>query len=276
MPGLGAATEEGGVGFDYRLAMGVPDIWFKLTDLRDEDWSMNNLWHELTNRRADERTISYVESHDQALVGGKSFIFTLIDADMYWAMHLGSQSVRVDRGVALHKLARLTTLGLAAHGYLNFMGNEFGHPEWIDFPREGNGWSCDKARRQWSLRDDPTLRFKGLADFDQAMLGLISASWDHTSPKLVKADDGDKLLAWRRGELLFICNYHTTQSFEGYGLRVPQGEYELVLSSDDSAFGGFHRVQSPQRFTTDADGWIRLYLPNRTGLVLRAVSSTAA
>ncbi|MBL9144487.1 MAG: alpha amylase C-terminal domain-containing protein [Verrucomicrobiaceae bacterium] len=276
MPGLGAATEEGGVGFDYRLAMGVPDIWFKLTDLRDEDWSMNGLWHELTNRRGDERTISYVESHDQALVGGKSFIFTLIDADMYWAMHLGSQSLRVDRGVALHKLARLTTLGLAAHGYLNFMGNEFGHPEWIDFPREGNGWSCDKARRQWSLRDNPALRFKGLADFDQAMLGLVSARWDRTSPSLVKADDGDKLLAWLRGELLFVCNYHTTNSFEGYGLRVPEGEYELVLSTDDSAFGGFHRVQSPQRFATDADGWIRLYLPNRTGLVLRTVSSTAA
>ena len=271
MPGLGASPKEGGVGFDYRLAMGVPDIWFKLTDLRDEDWSMNGLWHELTNRRRDERTISYVESHDQALVGGKSFIFTLIDADMYWAMHLGSESLRVDRGVALHKLARLTTLGLAAHGYLNFMGNEFGHPEWIDFPREGNGWSCDKARRQWSLRDNPTLRFKGLADFDQAMLALIDGTWDHAVPSLVKADDGDKILAWQRSNLLFVCNYHPVTSFDGYGLRVPPGDYELVLSSDDTAFGGFNRVQSPQRFTAGTDGWLRLYLPNRTGLVLRAL-----
>jgi len=271
MPGLGAATEEGGVGFDYRLAMGVPDIWFKLTDLRDEDWSMNGLWHELTNRRSDERTISYVESHDQALVGGKSFIFTLIDADMYWAMHRGSQSLRVDRGVALHKLARLTTLGLAAHGYLNFMGNEFGHPEWIDFPREGNGWSCDKARRQWSLRDNPELRFKSLADFDQAMLALIDETWDDARPILVKADDGDKILAWTRSDLLFICNYHPTQSFDGYGLRVPGDEYQLLLCSDDQAFDGFNRVEPDKVFST-VDGWIRLYLPNRTALVLRRVS----
>jgi 1,4-alpha-glucan branching enzyme len=186
-------------------------------------------------------------------------------------MHRGSQSLRVDRGVALHKLARLTTLGLAAHGYLNFMGNEFGHPEWIDFPREGNGWSCDKARRQWSLRDNPELRFKSLADFDQAMLALIDETWDDARPILVKADDGDKILAWTRSDLLFICNYHPTQSFDGYGLRVPGDEYQLLLCSDDQAFDGFHRVEPAQVFST-VDGWIRLYLPNRTALVLRRVS----
>ncbi len=260
-------------GLDYRLAMGVPDIWFKLAaDTRDEDWSMNWLWHELTNRRRDERTVSYVESHDQALVGGKSFIFQLIDADMYWAMHAGSENLRVDRGVALHKMARLATLGMAAHGYLNFMGNEFGHPEWIDFPREGNNWSCAKARRQWSLRDDPSLRFKGLADFDQAMLGLVDAQWDRQTPWLVKADEGDKLLAWLRGDLLLVCNFHPSASFEGYGLRVPAGEYDLVLSSDDAAFGGFGRVVSPQHFIADGqggEGWIRLYLPSRSALVLK-------
>lgn len=272
MPGLGASPAEGGVGFDYRLAMGVPDIWFKLTDIRDEDWSMQWLWHELTNRRMDERTVSYVESHDQALVGGKSFIFQLIDADMYVAMHLGSESLRVDRGIALHKMARLATLGLAAHGYLNFMGNEFGHPEWIDFPREGNQWSCDKARRQWSLRDDPKLRFKGLADFDQAMLALIDARWDREVSKLVKADEGDKLLAWMRGELLFVFNFHPSTSFEGYGLRVPEGEYELLLSSDDAAFGGFDRVAQGYVFGSVSSSeahWLRLYLPSRAALVLR-------
>lgn len=272
MPGLGAVPEEGGVGFHYRLAMGVPDIWFKLTDIRDEDWSMNWLWHELTNRRMDERTLSYVESHDQALVGGKSFIFQLIDADMYWAMHLGSENLRVDRGIALHKMARLATLGLAAHGYLNFMGNEFGHPEWIDFPREGNDWSCDKARRQWSLRDNADLRFKGLGDFDEAMLGLIDSQWDREVPKLVKADEGDKLMAWLRGELLFVFNFHPSTSFEGYGLRVPEGTYDLLLTTDDKAFGGFDRVAPGQSFSTFgvADThWIRLYLPSRAAVVLR-------
>jgi 1,4-alpha-glucan branching enzyme len=271
MPGLGASPEEGGMGFDYRLSMGVPDTWFKLTDLRDEDWSMNWLWHELTNHRADERVISYVESHDQALVGGKSFIFTLIDADMYWAMHRGSESLRVDRGMALHKLARLATLGTAGHGYLNFMGNEFGHPEWIDFPREGNGWSCEKARRQWSLRDNESLRFGQLAEFDAAILGLITEEWDDLRPRLVKADDGDKLLAWQRGSLLWVLNFHPTTSFEGYGLRVPPGSYELILSTDDAEFGGFNRLVRPQRFEVDAEGWVRLYLPSRAGLVLKRV-----
>lgn len=275
MPGLGAAVEEGGAGFDYRLAMGVPDIWFKLTDIRDEDWSMHWLWHELTNRRMDERTVSYVESHDQALVGGKSFIFQLIDADMYWAMHRGSANLRVDRGIALHKMARLATLGLAAHGYLNFMGNEFGHPEWIDFPREGNNWSCDKARRLWSLRDNPDLRFKGLADFDEAMLKLIDSSWDREKPVLVKADEGDKLLAWLRGDFLFVFNFHPANSYEGYGLRVPDGEYELLLDSDEADFGGFGRIAVGQKFPSVKMGdasWARLYIPSRSALVLKKVA----
>jgi 1,4-alpha-glucan branching enzyme len=275
MPGLGASPKEGGLGFDYRLSMGVPDTWFKFTDIRDDDWSMGWLWHELTNHRADERVISYVESHDQALVGGKSFIFTLIDAEMYWGMHVGSQSLVVDRGIALHKLARLATLGTAGHGYLNFIGNEFGHPEWIDFPREGNGWSCDKARRQWNLRDDPKLRFHQLADFDQAMLSLIDANWDDDTPELLKADDGDKLLAWRRGNLVFVINFHPTQSFENYGLRAATGEYELVLSSDDQTFGGFGLVALPQRYVIEADGWLRLYIPSRVALVLRSQASKA-
>jgi 1,4-alpha-glucan branching enzyme len=271
MPGLGGSPKEGGIGFDYRLSMGVPDTWFKFTDIRDDDWNMGWLWHELTNHRADERVISYVESHDQALVGGKSFIFTLIDAEMYWHMHVGSQSIVVDRGIALHKLARLATLGTAGHGYLNFMGNEFGHPEWIDFPREGNGWSCDKARRRWSLRDDASLRFHHLADFDQAILGLIDKHWDDQVPFLFKADEGDKILAWARGALIYVINFHPTNSFEGYGLRVLPGKYELALSSDEARFGGFDRVTLPQTFTVGDDGWLKLYLPNRTGLVLKAM-----
>jgi 1,4-alpha-glucan branching enzyme len=273
MAGLAARREGGGVGFDYRLAMGVPDTWFKLTDLRDEDWSMNWLWHELTNRRADERVISYVESHDQALVGGKSFIFTLIDAEMYWHMHVGSQSMVVDRGMALHKLARLATLGAAAHGYMNFMGNEFGHPEWVDFPREGNGWSFDKARRQWQLRDNPELRFKHLADFDAAMLHLLPVGWDHTWAEAVKIDDGDQLMAWRRGDFLFLLSFHPSQSFEGYGLQLGIGSYELLLSTDHARFGGYDRVKHSGPVEADAEGWARFYVPSRVGLVYRRVGS---
>ncbi len=270
-PGLGAPLEDGGLGFDFRLSMGIPDCWFKLAkDIRDDDWSMNWLWHELTNHRAEEHAISYVESHDQALVGGKSFIFEMIDADMYDAMHADSKNLRVERGVALHKLARLATFASADGGWLNFMGNEFGHPEWIDFPREGNGWSCAKARRQWSLRDDPSLRFKALGDFDAALMHLPDGDWK-TPPELVKADDGDKVLAFRRGTWFIALNLHPARSYEGYGFDVPAGTWRLMLNSDEQRFGGWDRITGDHYATEPLAErhWLRLYLPARTGVVLR-------
>ena len=273
-PGLGAPVGDGGLGFDYRLAMGLPDCWFKLVkDTRDEDWSMGGLWHELTNHRGEEHAISYVESHDQAMVGGKSFIFEMIDADMYTSMHTGSNSLLVERGVALHKLARLATFAASDDGYLNFMGNEFGHPEWIDFPREGNAWSLAKARRQWSLRDDPSLRFKALGDFDAAMLALAGPDWTKERPSLLKADDGDKVLAFRRGRRVFIFNFHPDRSYTGYGLAVPAGSYRLALSTDEPRFGGWDRVSPALSYTADeGDGqfWLKTYLPARTGMVFEA------
>ncbi len=274
-PGLGAPVEEGGLGFDYRLAMGLPDCWFKLVkDIRDEDWSMAWLWHELTNHRAEERAISYVESHDQAMVGGKSFIFEMIDAEMYTSMHNGSHSMRVERGMALHKLARLATFGAADDGYLNFMGNEFGHPEWIDFPREGNAWSLAKARRQWSLRDDASLRFKSLGDFDAAMLALAGPGWTDERPSLLKADDGDKVLAFRRGRRVFVFNFHHGHSYTGYGIAVPSGTWRLALSTDEPRFGGWDRVSTAEPYQTlqsDGKSWLKSYLPARTALVFQLV-----
>ena len=282
MPGLGAEIEEGGCGFDYRLAMGVPDCWFKLAnDTPDEAWNLGRLYHELTNRRADERTISYVESHDQALVGGKTFIFTLIDAAMYDAMHVDQQNVVVDRGIALHKMARLATIASAGHGYLNFMGNEFGHPEWIDFPREGNNWSYRHARRQWSLRDAPDLKFRFLADFDRAMIRLVRrhALLDAgESPQYRHVDEADKLMAFERRDLLFCFNFHPDKSLVDHPLHVPPGaDYRLVLHTDAPEFGGFDRILPDQTYRPlpDETGAARilLYLPARTALVLQRLPS---
>ena len=264
--------------FDYRMAMGIPECWFRLVrDVRDEDWSVGFLWHELTNRRADEQTVSYVESHDQALVGGKSFIFQMLDKEMYGAMHKGSVNLTVDRGLALHKMARLATLGCCC-AYLNFMGNEFGHPEWIDFPREGNGNSYHHARRQWSLRDDPTLRFKGLADFDEAMLHLMTKErvLEDTIPCRIYASDEDKVLAFMRGEFLFVFNFHSEHSLADYPVIVPPGHYHHELDTDAEAFGGFARIQQRQEYpmTTvkhedEICFAIRLYLPARTAIIIR-------
>ena len=277
MPGLGAEQKDGGCGFDYRLAMGVPDCWFKLaSDTPDEEWNMHWLYHELTSHRADEQVISYVESHDQALVGGKTFIFELIDKEMYYSMHKDSQNLIVDRGLALHKMARLATLGAAAHGYLNFMGNEFGHPEWIDFPREGNNWSYQYARRQWNLRDDPTLKFHYLADFDKALVNLVC---NHdvigTAPATFRLiNEGDKIMAFERGNLLYCLNFHPNQSFPDYPVDATPGKYRLLLNTDAPEFGGHDLIQGEQVFQTQAfnDGendrsQINTYIPARTGLV---------
>lgn len=279
MPGLAAPVCDGGAGFDYRMAMGVPECWFKLIrDVRDEDWSIGYLWHELTNRRDDERTVNYAECHDQAIVGGKTVLFQMTDSAIYDGMHRGAENLVTERAVALHKMIRLATLGSAGHAYLNFMGNEFGHPEWIDFPREGNGFSYHYARRLWHLRDDAELNFSALGDFDEAMLAVFSASaaLDRTQPRRLVADDRDKLLVFGRGDLILCFNFHNEHSLREHAIIVPPGSYELMLSSDDVAFGGQGRIVAGQRYHAvgSARGseqvhTIRVYLPCRTAMVLR-------
>ena len=279
MPGLAATVEQGGCGFDFRFAMGVPDLWFKLCDTLDEYWNMDHLWYELNNRRQDEKSIAYVECHDQAMVGGQTLIFKLIGADMYYQMQLGSQSMMVDRGIALHKMARLLTIATAGHGYLNFMGNEFGHPEWIDFPRDGNGWSFAHAKRLWSLRDNPGLRYKGLAEFDHAMLTLIRNHPDFykMKPHLVRIDDQNKIICFMRNGLLFCFNFHPVKSQPEFELQFSEAvTFEPVFDSDNSFYGGFDRIGSDWTVTTETDDdfeekrySLKLYLPCRTAIVLR-------
>jgi 1,4-alpha-glucan branching enzyme len=279
MPGLAAPQAWGGTGFDYRLAMGVPDYWIKLTkDVPDERWHMGGLYHELTNRRGDEKTISYAESHDQALVGDKTLVFRMIDKEMYWHMGMTDRNLVVERGVALHKMIRLATLSTAGHGYLNFMGNEFGHPEWIDFPRAGNGWSYAHARRQWHLRDDPALRYALLAAFDKAMMALEE---EHRflgtpGPRLLLDHEERKLLIFERAGLLFLFNFHPLVSCPDLAFEVPAGRYRLALDSDAPEFGGHGRVAPGQVYAAEPyyTPWgkrlhrLRVYLPCRAAIVL--------
>jgi len=278
MPGIAAPLTDYGAGFDYRMAMGVPECWFRLVrDVRDEDWSIGYLWHELTNRRADEQTINYVESHDQALVGGKTLFFQLVDAAVYDAMSRSAQNLKADRGVALHKLARLATLATAGHGYLNFMGNEFGHPEWIDFPREGNAFSYHYARRQWALRDNQDLLYWCLGEFDEAIISLVKRyhALEGTMPRRLFVSDTNKILVFERGSLVFLFNFHSTLSVADYAVVVPPGSYHLVLDSDETRFGGHARIAPGQTFElltemrdTEMCHIIRVYLPCRTAMVL--------
>ena len=270
MPGLGSTVTAGGLGFDYRLAMGTPDYWIKLIkEVPDENWHVGNLYYELTNRRQDEKTISYAESHDQALVGDKTIIFRLIDADMYTSMSVFGTNLRVDRGIALHKMIRLITLATAGHGYLNFIGNEFGHPEWIDFPREGNQWSYHYARRQWNLRDDTNLRYRYLAEFDKAMMAICEKYRliETPGPHFLYEHLTDQVLGFERAGLVFLFNFNPEKSFTDYSIPCPSGKYTVALDSDSAEFGGFGRILPWQEYS-ETNNRISVYLPARTVLVL--------
>ena len=280
MPGLAARIDDGGYGFDYRMAMNIPDFWIKtIKEQSDENWKPSSIFWEVKKRRSDERTISYCESHDQALVGDKTIVFRLIDADMYWHFKKGDENGVAHRGIALHKMIRLVTAAAINGGYLNFMGNEFGHPEWIDFPREGNGWSHKYARRQWNLVDNKELDYHYLGDFDKQMLRVIKSEKDFikTPVQEIWHNDGDQVLAFMRGDLVFVFNFNPTTSFTDYGFLVPTGAYNVVLNSDASEFGGnnladdsvTHLTNYDPLYVAERKEWLKLYIPARSAVVLR-------
>jgi 1,4-alpha-glucan branching enzyme len=281
MPGLASTFKDGGIGFDYRMAMGIPDFWIKMIkENTDESWKPGHILWELTNRRADEKTINYTESHDQALVGDKTLIFRLIDADMYWHMSkLSASTFNVDRGIALHKMIRLMTATTINGGYLNFMGNEFGHPEWIDFPREGNGWSYKYARRQWNLFDNKDLKYRFLGDFDREMISLIRKQKKFQTSTIEKLwdNENDQVVVYRRDDLYFVFNFHPNKSYADYGFLTEKGSYKIILNTDSPSFGGFGIVEEKiQHFTIqdelykkDKKEWLKIYIPSRTAFVLR-------
>lgn len=273
MPGLCRKLDEGGIGFDYRLGMGIPDYWIKLLKhSKDEEWDIHEMWHVMSNRRLKEKTVAYSESHDQALVGDKTLAFWLMDKEMYWHMQVGDDNVIIERGIALLKIIRLFTCVLGGEAYLNFMGNEFGHPEWIDFPREGNGWSYKYARRQWSLADRDDLKYKYLANFDREMIGLVKQYQVLSAlpAQQVYMDPHNKVVVAERNNLVFVWNFHPGLSLFDYKIWVPNpGKYKIVLCSDDANFGGHNRIDTSIRHFTDIEGKLSLYCTNRTALVLR-------
>ena len=272
MAGLAAPFEAGGLGFEFRMAMGVADHWIKwLKEKTDDQWSMGEIWWELTNKREDEKTISYAECHDQALVGDKTLIFRLIDKEMYTSMNIDSKSLVVDRGIALHKMIRLVTIATAGDGYLTFMGNEFGHPEWIDCPRAGNGWSYKYARRQWSLCKPDYLRYKYLMNFDSDMIHLFrKENLLAYKPELIRADEEKKVLIFRRKNYIFALDFNPSESFTGYAVEAPEGDWELELDSDEKRYDGFSRLAEGEVHHSDTG--ITMYLPSRCALVFRRKS----
>ncbi|KAG8961275.1 alpha-1,4-glucan branching enzyme [Tulasnella sp. 419] len=282
MPLLCVPVNIGGVGFDYRLSMAIPDMWIKLLkEKKDDEWDLGNIVHTLTNRRWGEKSIAYAESHDQALVGDKTLAFWLMDKEMYTNMSdMSAMTPIIERGLGLHKIIRLLVHALGGEGYLNFEGNEFGHPEWLDFPREGNGNSFHYARRQWNVLDDELLRYKYLNNFDIAMNHLEQKyHWLEALPGYVSLKhEVDKLIVFERAGLLFVFNFHPTQSFADYRVGVEEaGEYHVALSSDEKRFGGFDRIALDTKFFTTDLPWngrknfVQVYIPTRCALVLAKV-----
>lgn len=276
MPGLCRPVREGGLGFDFRLAMGIPDFWIKLLKhTADEDWNIYEIWETLTNRRYGERTLAYAESHDQALVGDKTIAFWLMDKEMYTHMNKAYGSPIIDRGVALHKMIRLISMALGGEGWLNFMGNEFGHPEWVDFPREGNGWSYKYARRQWSLQEHPDLRYQFLYQFGAAMVKMAHEYHLVSSAPAQQLNmDGDnKTIIFERDNLIFAFNFSPTNSIPDYRFRIPEaGKYKIILNSDAAEFGGHNRIDDKMTYpsvTLFGEHFLSVYLPNRVALVLK-------
>jgi 1,4-alpha-glucan branching enzyme len=281
MVGLARPVDEGGLGFDYRLAMGVPDYWIKLLkEKKDEDWVLSDLYKTLMNRRRGELHVGYAESHDQALVGDKTIAFWLMDKEMYWNMDKSSQSLVIDRGIALHKMIRLITFSLSGEGYLTFIGNEFGHPEWVDFPREGNGYSYHYARRQWSVADNPDLRYGGLRAFDGAMQRLDEQYNLLNDPFIeqILIHEDSRQLAYRRGPLVFVFNFHPTESYTNLRIPVPDPKnYKVILDTDEARFGGFGRVAPGATYPKqdvpmyNRQQSVQIYLPNRSAQVLAPI-----
>ena len=275
MPGICAPVEDGGIGFDYRLGMGLPDFWIKvLKDQKEEDWNMHEFFFTMTNRLYNVKTIAYAESHDQALVGDKTLAFRLMDKEMYSSMSKFTPSIVVDRGIALHKMIRLFTICLGGNAWLNFMGNEFGHPEWIDFPRKDNDWSYKHARRQWSLVDDENLKFHFMSYFDREMLKFVKENDIMNSEPawLMNADEENKTIVFERNNLMFVFNWGT-KSISDYEINVKgTGDYEIVFSTDDKEFGGFENIDKNTVFPSEQRGnqvFMNIYNVSRTAVVYR-------
>lgn len=278
MPGIATPLSAGGYGFDFRLAMGVPDFWIKIIkEVKDENWHVGDMFYRLSDKRADEKIISYAECHDQALVGDQTLIFRLIGGNMYADMNLNSQNILVDRGIALHKMIRLITIGCSGNGYLNFMGNEFGHPEWIDFPRAGNNWSFFYARRQWDLVDNLSLRYSALNEFDKDMIKLVKKEkiFDY-KPEPIIQNIADQVLLFNRGKLFFLFNFSPLNSYKDYGIEMKKGSYKIVLNGDAQKYNGHSRPKDQMIYETvsvNKINYLSLYIPSQTCLVFKRTTA---
>ncbi|CED82984.1 1,4-alpha-glucan branching enzyme/starch branching enzyme II [Phaffia rhodozyma] len=249
-PTLALSTDIGGLGFDYRLTLGPAYHLFHLlkTEPDDANWSVRDIVASLGNRRLQlgEKTIAFVESHDQCIEGGKTMSQWLFDDEIYTQMSVfQTPTPKVERAMALHKMLRLMVFAFAGEGYMNFMGNEFGHPEWLVFPSVQNGFHTTHCRRQWDLADfSRDLRYRDLARFDREMLEAEErGQWGSAELGHVWTQDEDsRLVVFTRANHLFIFNWNTKLPAKDDNLPIPEpwaleGQYRIELSTTSGVAG---------------------------------------
>ncbi|KAF1493852.1 1,4-alpha-glucan-branching enzyme, partial [Eudyptula minor novaehollandiae] len=262
MPALCRPIAEGGGGFDYRLAMAIPDKWIQIIkELKDEDWNMGNIVYTLTNRRYEEKYIAYAESHDQALVGDKTLAFRLMDAEMYTNMSVLSPLTPViDRGIQLHKMIRLITHALGGESYLNFMGNlllyyVLNFNKHLDLLEQAQKRATKMIRGMEHLSScEERLRELRLFSLEKRRL------WGH----LIAASQYLKGAYKKEGGKLFsrACCDRT----RGNGFKLKEGrfrldirknslivifKYKILLDSDAAEYGGHQRLDHSAEYFSE-------------------------
>ncbi|KAH7682202.1 1,4-alpha-glucan branching enzyme protein [Dioscorea alata] len=241
-PGLCESTTQGGLGFDYYVNLSVTDLWlWLLQDVPDQAWSMSKIVNVLVNSQSsNRRMLVYCENHNQSISGGRSFAEILFGNNNQ--NFIGLEDFEF-RGSSLHKMIRLISFSIGGSAYLNFMGNEFGHPNRVEFPMESNNYSFAFANRKWDLLKDKGLHM-GLFNFDKEMM---------------KLDEKEQILSRNPSTV-----HHVDDS------------KMVILNTDDVSFGGRGVIQSDQNLkktcSKRTDGYrnsLELTLPSRSAQVYK-------
>ncbi|CAL5392773.1 unnamed protein product [Camellia sinensis] len=237
-PGLSEPTSLGGLGFDYFVNLSASEMWSSLLEnVPDSDWSMSKIVSTLVgNRHSADKMLLYAENHNQSISGGRSFAEILFGETME---HASDKRALLFRGCSLHKMIRLITFTIGGHAYLNFMGNEFGHPKRVEFPMESNNFSFSLANRRWDLLENGV--HSELLYFDKDMMNMDENEriLSRGLPNIHHVNDTTMVTSYSRGPLLFIFNFHPTTSYENYSVGVEEaGEYQVILNTDEKKYGG--------------------------------------
>ncbi|KAG8075748.1 hypothetical protein GUJ93_ZPchr0006g43795 [Zizania palustris] len=275
-PGLCEPTTQGGLGFDYWVNLSIPEMWlWHLENVPGQEWSMNKIMKVLISKNCN--MLSYVENHNQSISGRKSFAEIILHKEK-----CSNNSVSDDgifRACSLLKIIKLLTFSTSGGAYLNFIGNEFAHPKRIEFPMSGNDYSFGLANRQWELLEKGV--HKHIFNFDKDLMSLDGKERLilRGSPNIHHCDDTSMFISFTRGPFLFVFNFNPDATSGLYSVGVDEaGEYQLILNTDETKYGGRGELKSNQYMKRTSDNRVggcrnslELALPSRSAHVYKLV-----